>query len=105
MRMTRIVAISTVAALLAITPALAGSEDRRLSDELEEAFRNLMDEMRPALDELMDTLEIIESIDSLENYERPEILPNGDIIIRRREEAPPYLDGEDDGDDGPGIRT
>ena len=53
-----------------------------------------------------DGLEVLEEIDSFEHYERPEILPNGDIIIRRREDAPPLLldDGKDPGEK-PGVRT
>ena len=49
---------------------------------------------------------MLEKIDSFENYERPEILPNGDIIIRRREDAPPLP--RDDGkepDEEQGVRT
>ena len=121
MRITHLLAISTLVASLAIAPAYGGSKDsgddtgsdiggdigdRLLSEELDRAFRGLMEKMKPALDEFLDTLEVLEDIDSIENYERPEILPNGDIIIRRREDAPPlpHDDGEDSESD-PGIRT
>ncbi len=113
MRTARFLAIFTLMAGLAITPAYGGSagtgadtgadtEDRPLSEQLDEVFRDLMEQMKPALDELLETLEVLEGIDSIEHYERPAILPNGDIIIRRREDAPPlpYDDGEE-----PGART
>ena len=41
------------------------------------------DEFRPALNELGGVM------DDIANYERPERLPNGDILIRRRADAPP----------------
>jgi len=113
MRAARVLAISVVAAGLAIAPAFggpadtgAGAEDRPLSEQLDEAFRSLMEKMTPALDELLETFEVLEEIDSIKHYESPEILPNGDIIIRRREDAPPLL--RDDGteqDKTPGVRT
>ncbi len=117
MRTRRLLAISSLAACLAIAPAYGGSAgheadtgNRPLSEQLDEAFRGLMEKMKPALDELLETLEVLEGIDSIEHYERPEILPNGDIIIRRREDAPPLPrdDGEEPGEDPaaePGVRT
>ena len=113
MRTARVLAISILAAGLGVAPAYGGSagtgagpEDRPLSEQLDEVFRDLMEQMKPALDELLETLEVLEGIDSIEHYERPEILPNGDIIIRRREDAPPFP--HDDGEDPaaePGVRT
>ena len=113
MRMTHLLAISTLVAGLGIAPAYGGPKDsgddtgdRPLYEELDRAFRGLMEKMKPALDELLDTLEVLEDIDSIEHYERPEILPNGDIIIRRREDAPPLLhDGREDSESEPGVRT
>ena len=113
MRMARLLAISTLMAGLAVAPCYAGSSDTRerpLSEELDQVFRDLIEHMKPALDELLETLEVLENIDSIEHYERPEILPNGDIIIRRRDDAPSFPD--DDGKEPetepemePGIRT
>ena len=121
MRTAPVLAISVLAAVLAIAPAYggpadteagaeAGIEDRPLSEQFDKAFRDLMDHMKPALDELLETLEVLENIDSIEHYQRPEILPNGDIIIRRREDAPPLPrdDGEEPGEGPaaePGVRT
>jgi hypothetical protein len=105
MRMARLLAISTLVAGLAVAPVNAGSADpdeHPLSEELDQLFRDMIEHMKPALDELLETLKVLENIDSIEHYERPEILPNGDIIIRRRDDAPPLPgnDGEE-----PGVRT
>lgn len=62
-----------------------------LAGELEPALEMLATEMGPALMELM------QSLDSVRYYERPEILPNGDIIIRRSPGAPEFVP-RDDGD-------
>ncbi|MDA9208549.1 hypothetical protein N9O61_06685 [Octadecabacter sp.] len=55
-----------------------------LATELEPALEMLATEMGPALVELFKTL------DSVRYYEQPEILPNGDIIIRRSPDAPEF---------------
>ncbi len=65
-----------------------------LPDEIERAFREMMDRLRPALDDLLETMRVFEDIDSVENYEAPEVLPNGDIILRRRSDAPPWPPAE-----------
>ena len=109
MRTARLLASATLAAFLAAAPAYGGDHDagkRPLSQELDEAFRDLIEQMKPALDELVKTLEVLEGIDNIEHYQRPEILPNGDIIIRRRGDAPPLPrdEGEDESAE-PGVRT
>ncbi len=55
-----------------------------LATEIEPALEMLATEMGPALVELFQTL------DSVRYYEHPEILPNGDIIIRRSIDAPKF---------------
>ncbi|HCP81956.1 MAG TPA: hypothetical protein DIT67_10325 [Octadecabacter sp.] len=55
-----------------------------LAGELEPALELLATEMGPAL------MELIQTLDSVRYYERPEILPNGDIIIRRSPDAPEF---------------
>jgi len=105
MRLGRSVAIAALAAGIAVTPVDAGNEgDHDLRGRIDDAFRELMDQMRPALDEFLGTLEVLEGIDSLEYYHRPEILPNGDIIIRRRDDAPP-LPSADQPEPEAGIKT
>lgn len=74
-----------LAALLALpAPVAAQSGDsfgeRLLEDFLrgtEDTLRELLNEARPELEQLLRQLE------NLPMYEAPEILPNGDIIIRR----------------------
>ena len=63
--------------------------------ELEPALRGLAEEMGPALAELM------ARIDDISNYEAPVILDNGDILIRRSPDAPPYRPTEPDGAEEP----
>ncbi|TCO69284.1 AAA+ family ATPase [Rhodovulum euryhalinum] len=55
---------------------------RGLGDELEPALRDLAQNMQPAMKKL------IEIVDDFDAYELPERLPNGDIIIRRKPDAP-----------------
>jgi len=57
-------------------PALESLRDR--ADEMEPALRDFAESMGPALADLMD------KIDDLSAYHPPEVLPNGDIILRRK---------------------
>jgi len=98
MRVTRILALSILTVGLAMAPASGGSDtfgERSLSKTLNETLQGLMGQMKPAYEDLVEALKVFEEIDSFKNYERPEILPNGDVIIRRREDAPP-LSRDDD---------
>lgn len=69
-------------------------ELRGLADEIGPQMQLFAEEMGPAFAELM------AQVDDLRNYEAPELLPNGDILIRRRDEAPKFvpLVDEDTGD-------
>ncbi len=80
-------------ALLLTLPAGARAEEHNMRDGfdfLNEGSRRLleglMDEMRPMFEDHMLPMlaELSELIDDITLYEMPEILPNGDIIIRRR---------------------
>ncbi|MEL7099513.1 MAG: hypothetical protein AAGM84_11850 [Pseudomonadota bacterium] len=62
-------------------PALG--ELSELAQEFGPALRGFAEAMGPALRDLM------ERVDDWALYELPEILPNGDIIIRRKSDAPP----------------
>lgn len=66
-----------------IEPAI--DDFRTLAEEFGPQMQELLIEMGPKLEELL------EHIDDITNYEAPEILPNGDIIIRRKPDAP-HLD-------------
>jgi len=68
-------------------PALEEMEG--MSQEMRAAIQALASDMGPAL------RETIRLIDEIGYYEGPEVLPNGDIVIRRKEDAPPYERPED----------
>ncbi|HSG57127.1 MAG TPA: hypothetical protein VLA45_16880, partial [Paracoccaceae bacterium] len=51
---------------------------RDLADDMEPAMRQFVQEMGPALRDL------IGKIDDLSTYHPPEMLPNGDIIMRKK---------------------
>ena len=53
-----------------------------LADDLAPAIREFADQMGPRLNA------ILEEVEDWSAYEVPEILPNGDIIIRRKAERP-----------------
>ena len=100
--------IAAVFALcLLMTPLHAQEVAPEAGTETEEGFslmeegaklllRGLMSEMEPALDSMGEALTELEPalrdlmlmIGDLRNYEAPEKLPNGDIIIRRKISAP-----------------
>ena len=67
-------------------PALRDLEG--MAGEIEPALRDFAQEMGPAFAELLG------KVDDLSNYEMPEMLPNGDIIIRRKEPLEPEMPGE-----------
>ena len=82
-----------VLALMAL-PLRAEESEPEGADLMAEALRlfmrGLMEEMEPALDDLSNLL------DNLDAYHPPEMLPNGDIIIRRKtpEEGGEIPEGE-----------
>lgn len=75
-----------------ISPAM--DELRLLAEEFGPAMQGFLSEMGPAL------AEIATQVEDWSAYEMPEILPNGDIIIRKKpvqEDAkPPKPDGQTD---------
>lgn len=84
-------------AIFAVMPASAQDSDTEVEqgfDLLQEGMdlllQGLMKEIGPAL------LELEGKIIDLNAYEFPEVLPNGDIIIRRKIPLVPLADGETD---------
>ncbi len=84
-----------------------------LQQGAEALLRGLRDEMDPALDRMAGELaelagrldpvlrDLARLIDDVTAYEAPVILPNGDILIRRRPDAPPPAVPGDPGASGP----
>ncbi|MEB3418219.1 hypothetical protein ACFSDD_14920 [Salipiger marinus] len=67
-------------------PALRGLQD--LATEMGPALQGFLQQMGPALSGILDEVE------DWSRYEPPVMLPNGDILIRRKPDAEP-LDPED----------
>ncbi|MEL6609963.1 MAG: hypothetical protein AAFO58_03060 [Pseudomonadota bacterium] len=61
-------------------PAIDGMQS--LAEEIGPGMAEVLSEMGPALRDLMGR------VDDLTNYEPPVVLPNGDILLRRKPEAP-----------------
>ena len=112
-----IVALSLSAvAVSAETPAPPPDEGVDLMEEGAKLLLcGLLNEMEPAIDELqglaqeigprmqMFTQEmgpafadLFDQVDDLSHYEPPVFLPNGDIIMRRREDAPAFVPDDTD---------
>lgn len=70
-------------------PAAAQDLEDQLREGLEGLMQDMMRELGPALEEGLRTLE------QLDAYEAPEMLPNGDIIIRRKRGPELPAPGED----------
>lgn len=108
------IAAFTIAACLAVSSAMAQAEDKSDLNEglslMEQGatllFRGLMTEMEPTLKDLQGLaeemapalLELKGMIGDFTNFHAPEVLPNGDIIIRRKTplKIDPLKDGEID---------
>lgn len=65
-------------------------ELRGLADEIGPKIQLFAQEMGPAFATLM------QQVDDFANYMPPEFMPNGDIIIRRRETAPEFIPPADE---------
>ena len=109
--------IIATTALVVLTTLPLAAQEAEVPEDMSEGFslmeegaklllRGLMSEMEPAIDDLksmtdeMATLgetmgpaliALMAQIDDIRHYETPEVLPNGDIIIRRNSDAPTYV--------------
>ena len=114
--MRHLARLTAVLALSALPLAAQEAEEDgfNLIEEGAQLFlRGLLQEMEPGLNELqglaeelgpalegfaahMGTtlVEIMRIVDDIENYEQPEFMPNGDIIIRRKPDAPLWMPPE-----------
>jgi hypothetical protein len=68
--------------------APAAASDLGLPERLDRTLRDLMQGVQPTLEDALDYMRSLGAIDDPLAYEMPEVLPNGDIIIRRRPDAP-----------------
>lgn len=76
--------------LAAPLPAVAQSDREETQegiDLLAEGARRLLEQLTDDLAPFMEQLEM--QLEELQAYEAPEILPNGDILIRRKPDADP----------------
>ena len=111
--------------LLAVPPAAQAQDEPSLMERGAELFlEGLRQEMQPAWDDLQGLADglgpamrgfwqemgpalgaIAGKVEDWSVYERPVILPNGDIIIRRKPDpaAPPNLNAEPGADDGSAV--
>ena len=91
--MKRFLYIALLPALMA-TPARSDPKNweelrknlEQLSEDTQEFFESWVDDLGPLLNSLRD------KIDDLSEYEPPEVLPNGDIIIRRKPKPKPPVE-------------
>jgi hypothetical protein len=86
-----------IALMLTLTPAVAQEADTEKGLSLLEEgagllLRGLMDDMEPAMQDMAEALaqaepmlrDLLGKMGDLTNYHAPEVLPNGDILIRRK---------------------
>lgn len=74
------------------------------AERTESLMRELMEEIGPEMEQFVTRMlpelqRLAERLGGLRHYQAPEMLPNGDIIIRRKPDAPPlpedFLEPED----------
>ncbi len=83
--------LATLLVLGAGSASAQSTPELRLPETLDRTFRDMMESMKPAIDDAFEAMRNMTGIDDPRNYEMPEILPNGDIILRRRPDAPEYV--------------
>jgi len=106
-----------LALLVLAAPAVAEVEPPSLMERgVEMFFQGLMQEMQPAMEDFAGMaaelgpqvqalaeemgpalLAFFERVDEIRYYQPPEFLPNGDIILRRRPDAPVWVAPEGEG--------
>ncbi len=93
----------TALMIAGLSPA-AADQKLEVPEELDRAFRDMLEQMKPFMEDAFDFMEGFGGIDDPRHYEMPEVLPNGDIIIRRRPDAPEFVppgqDSAPDPEDG-----
>ena len=97
-KQTRIVAAACILSLMSAPLLAQGTEEaepkqfdfEKFADAAREVLDKLTEEVLPLLEDLG------EKVGEISEYHAPEVLPNGDIIIRRKtpEEMAPEAEGE-----------
>ncbi|GGW36052.1 hypothetical protein GCM10011452_25620 [Gemmobacter lanyuensis] len=107
--LTLILATAPFARAEAPAPTVPEDEAPGLMQRGAEMFlRGLMSEMEPSLREMEEALrelqpemrKLLDLIGDFQNYEAPEKLPNGDILIRRKPTSPETAPGADPDEGG-----
>jgi hypothetical protein len=113
--MKHLIAVPLVSLMLT-TPLAAQEEPPSLMERGAQLFfEGLMQEMAPALEGLSELMEdvgpalqefmtemgpqlrgMLEQVEDWSVYEAPEVMPNGDIIIRRKPDAPEFTPREEE---------
>jgi len=89
--------LSPFVLLLGLSMAVSAAPARAASDEVP------ADKIERGAQLVIDGLRAFFA--SIPQYEPPEVLPNGDIIIRRvKPDAPKTDDGQESGEDGEGLK-
>ncbi|MBV7410480.1 AAA+ family ATPase [Maritimibacter sp. DP1N21-5] len=91
--MRKLILIALCVSLALPVFAQSDTEGEQGRDKMSEAFRLLLEglseELEPLSRDVADAWrEMLEDLDDLTDYEAPERLPNGDIIIRRKTPMP-----------------
>ncbi|MEM6944951.1 MAG: hypothetical protein AAF416_14185 [Pseudomonadota bacterium] len=97
------IAAGALAALLVVPlPAVAQEQHGGYLDldamkrQLDRAWDRLAEDLEPALKRVDEVIAVLREVDDPRHYEAPMLLPNGDIVIRRRADAPPWQPPEDE---------
>ncbi len=85
----------TLALIAPMSASAQSTPELRLPEKLDRILRDTMEALEPAIDDAFDAMREFQVIDDPRHYEMPEVLPNGDIIIRRRPGAPSMTPEED----------
>ena len=94
-----------LAGALAAAPLAARADQPGLGEALIKEgarlfLRGLLREMEPHMDQILQWQDLARKLGDLSDYQIPEVLPNGDILIRRRPGAPPRADLPEVGEGG-----
>lgn len=100
--MTRTAIAAVLASALIAGPTAAQDQGGGYLDldemkrQLDLAWNRLAEDLEPALQRIDEVIAVLREVDDPRHYEAPMLLPNGDIVIRRRPDAPPWQPEEEE---------